>query len=439
MSIDEEEPRPPRRAKPIPETPKGRPALPPSGKTPEGTNTWKPATAPRPPDGPSTPRSTPTKRRVSSDREPKPVEGGPNLFERVVWGKVSTGHLAIFCRQYAAYLSAGVDQIKALDSLQKQFARSALGPVIGRLSQSVRQGDALGDAFGREPQAFDNLFMSMIQVAEARGGVPETLRTLSEHYESRQRLIRQARSAMIYPAAVILVATAVGGLLTIFVLPKLVGILEDMVRGKAASLPAPTRALMAFSHFIQTIGWFVLPLAFFGIIFGVVFAYRTTRGKAALDEISLYVPVLGSLLRKIDTARFSRTLSALLSAGVDFAASLDLTANVLHLVPFRKAVRGASALIVEGTELSEALKISHRFPYDVIAVVESGEETGKLPETLDKLADDYEEQVEHMVKNLGSLIQPLIVIFLGGIVLFIALAFIMAYISVIANLAGAGG
>jgi type II secretory pathway component PulF len=401
----------------------------------EGMNTWTPADPPAMPGRPGPRTSSSTKRKSGADKEPRQAEGGPGLFERVIWGRVSTGHLASFCRQFAVYSDAGVPLIRALESLQKQFAKTALGDVIRRVTGRVQRGETLTDACAKEPQAFDGLFLSMLEVAEMRGGVPETLRRMGDQYEARQRLIRQARSALIYPAFVILVATVVGGLLTIFILPKLVGILADMTRGRG-ELPWPPRALMAISHFIETTGWYALPLLFFGTIFGLAWAYRKPKGKAALDEVSLYVPVLGTLLRKIDTARFSRTLSALLAAGVEYSHSLALTSKVLHLVPFRRAVMGCSTLIAEGTELSEALETSRRFPLDLIAVVQSGEETGRLPETLDKLADDYEEQVEHMVKNLGSLIQPLILLGLGAVVGFIVIAFLMAYVSVIANLAG---
>jgi type II secretory pathway component PulF len=278
----------------------------------------------------------------------------------------------------------------------------------------------------------------MVAVAEARGGMPETLRKLGDHYEARQRLIRQARGALIYPAIVLMLVVIVGGLLTIVVLPSLVGILEDMVGQGGAELPLPTRMLIALSHFIAAMGWWLLPLLFFGGIFGLWRLYKTRGGKAMLDHVSLYIPVFGLLMRKIDTTRFARTLSSLLSAGVDYGESLDLTADVLHLTPFQNAVRNSREAVMEGFALSEALDEAKRFTPDVIAIVETGEETGQLPETLDGLADDYEDQVNHMVRNLGQLIQPIIVIGLGGVVLFIVLAFVMAYVSVITKLAGGG-
>jgi type II secretory pathway component PulF len=361
------------------------------------------------------------------------VPAGPSWGERIFFGRVGAGQLALFCRQFAAYLDAGVDLLKALSSLERQFARSALGPVIGRLLLSVRRGDALAEAMAREPQAFDTLFLSMIRVAEARGGVPETLRMLAHHYEARQNLIRQARSAMIYPIAVLVVAAGVVALLTLWLLPMFVSLLQD-IAGRGAVLPLPSRALMAFSKFIQMLGWWLIPIVLIAGPIAVYRIYRTAPGKRVMDELALWVPVLGKLLRKLDTTRFARALASLLGAGVDVGTSLDLTADVLQLDPFRRALRGARAAVLDGSELSVALGVTGRFSPDVIAILDSGEETGKLPEALEHLADDYEEQVAYMVKNMGQLIQPLLIIMLGGIVLFIILAVLLPYIQILTSL-----
>lgn len=369
--------------------------------------------------------------------EPREAEGGPGFFERVVFGRVSAGHLATFCRQAAAYLDAGVDLGRALAALQKQFARTALGPVIGRLITAVRGGSELAEAMTAEPQAFDSLFLSMVRVAEARGGLPETLRRMAHHYEARQRMIRQARSALIYPVIVIVTVGAVGWLLTAFVLPKLVDLLADMTRGRGG-LPTPTRILMSISSFIQWIGWWAIPLGVIVAGYLLLRFYRTPPGKAAIDELALAVPGVGGLIRSLDTARFARTLAALLDAGVDYGQALDLTAEVVQTSPMRRAVRGARSEVLEGVELSAALDASRRFPMDVVAMVQTGEESGKLPESLDKLADNYEEKVERMVQDIGSLIRPLVILVVGGIVFFIALAFISAYVSVLTGLAGGG-
>ncbi|MHC5543407.1 type II secretion system F family protein, partial [Singulisphaera rosea] len=363
-----------------------------------------------------------------------PSSGGPTWWERIVFGQVGSGHLARFCRQFASYLNAGFDIVKALSSLEKQFGRTALGPVIGRMTLGVRRGDSLAEVVAKEPQAFDRLFVNMIKVAEARGGVPETLQSLAHQYESRQSLIRQARSAMIYPIIVLIVASGAIALITIYLLPIFIELLKDIAKG--TTLPLPSRVLMAFSSFMGWIGWWLAPLSFVAVPFLALRMYKTKRGKSLMDEASLWVPVLGSLLQKIDTTRLARTLSALLGAGVDVGTSLDLTAEVMRLDPFRNAVRRARTTVVNGEELSVALQASNRFGPDVIAIINSGEETGKLPESLEKLADDYEEQVAYMVKNMGQLVQPVLLVIMGGIVLFIILAVLLPYISVLTSLAG---
>lgn len=373
------------------------------------------------------------KARTGSKKEPTPVTGGPNLVERIVFGRVGTGHLAVFCRQFGSYMNAGVPITRSLDSLQKQFARTALGPVLERVSLSVRRGDSLSDAMKREPDAFDAQFIAMISVAEARGGIPEVMKRMGIGYEKRQSLIRQARSALIYPTILIVVALAVGFLLTIFVLPKLVGILTDMLQGKNISMPLPTRMLISFNEFIIRFGWFVVPIGAIGTVFGLIWFYRRPRGKAMMDEAALWVPVLGKLLRMIDTARFGRVLSTLLDAGVDIGTSLDLTADTMTLVPYRRAITRTREAVMEGSEIADALRDTHRFPEDTLAIVNAGEETGKLPESLDRMAADYEERIEVMVKSLGSLIQPVIIILGGAIVLFILLAFMLAYVQILTS------
>jgi type II secretory pathway component PulF len=359
--------------------------------------------------------------------------GGPGWVERVVLGRVSNGSLGLFCKQLATYLDSGVDILKALGSLEEQFARSAIGPVIGRIRQRIKGGMTLSAAMGREEGVFDRLTMSMIRVAEAHGGLPEVLRELSRHYEARQRLFRQARSALIQPAIVLTIAAGVIGLLSYFVLPKMVDLLRDAA-GKSAELPGPTKLLIAFSDFVVAMGWWLVPAAVIGGGIFLVKFYKTDAGKSLLDGLALRVPVVGGLLRKIDTTRFARTLSTLLGAGVGVGDSMALTAEAQMLEPYRKVVGGLRREVLEGQELSEGLRRSGRFDRDVIERVAAGEHTGRLPEMLAHIAEDYEEQVEHMVKNLGQLIQPLLILVVGGFVFFIIVAFVMAYVSILTSL-----
>jgi type IV pilus assembly protein PilC len=311
-----------------------------------------------------------------------------------------------------------------------------LGPILGRIQLSIRRGTTLEEAMAREPQAFGPMFLSMIKVAEARGGVPETLKMLAQHYEARQRLLRTARSAMIYPVIVITVASVVVALVSIFLLPQFARTLKDIVGNK--NLPLPSEILMAFSGFVQYIGWWLIPVAMISTPFLLLYIYKTPAGKAVMDRMALATPVFGSLFRKLDTSRFARTLSVLLNAGVDVGSSIDMTADVLRMSPIRRAVRSARPKIIAGEELSGILDDTRQFTPDVISVIASGEETGKLPESLAHLADDYDEQVEIMVANLGHLVQPLIIVVLGAMVLFIILAVFLPIIQMISSLAAPG-
>ena len=184
-----------------------------------------------------------------------------------------------------------MDYTRTFSSLERQFTGSALGPAIGRIRLAIKTGSNLEEAMAREPQIFNTLFLSMIRVAEARGGVPETLRIMGNHYEARQRLIRQARSAMIYPVIVLTMAAGVIALLTIFLLPMFASLLRDI--DKKTQLPLPSRALLAFSSFVSWIGWWMIPLVMIGTPFLLYRFYRTSPGKALIDRLILRIPVFG--------------------------------------------------------------------------------------------------------------------------------------------------
>ena len=271
---------------------------------------------------------------------------------------------------------------------------------------------------------------------EVQGSIPETLRLLSVEYESRLRMIRQTKSALIYPAFVVFLSVTVSALLTILVLPPLVEIMQEVVREKHVELELPmmTQLLIRISDFIAAGGWWGIPLALVGSAALFIGAYRLKRGKALLDAVLIRLPLIGQLLWKIDTTRFCRTLSTLLNAGVDIGSSLELTADTLLLVPMRRAVLQARDSITQGESLSASLELTNRFPPDIPALIKSGEETGRVPESMLTMADQYEEEVEFIVKNLGTLLQPVITVVVGGVVFFIAVAFFMGYAAVLSHL-----
>ncbi len=425
---------PPPRHRPTTDPSRRPPPLPPEAST------FRPNPAGEAAPGAAKPRKK--KATSRADRDPldaKPLipADGPKWWERILFGRVSSGQLAQFSRQFASYLNAGVDILRSLSSLEKQFGGTALGPVIGRMQVAIKRGASLEDAMARETSTFGPMYLSMIRVAEARGGVPETLKMLAQNLEARQRLIRQARSAMIYPTIVLIVAGLVVTLLSIYILPLFASLLRDISRN--TTLPLASRLLMAFSTFVQYAGWWLMPLLLFGSPFLLARLYRTAPGKAIMDRAVLWMPVFGQLCRKLDTSRFARTMSVLLDAGLDFGSAIDLTGDVVVMTPIRRAVRQSKEKVLAGQELGTTLEKSGQFSPDVIAVITTGEETGKLPESLEHLADEYDEQIAVMVKNLGHLVQPLVTIILGVIVLFIILAVILPIIQMISSLASPGG
>ena len=446
MSRDPEDlgssqPRRPRPPAGAPKRPGAQPPPVPQTGDPDGTtfrpNPARPGSSSRTAAGAGAKSAKGTRSTQFDSEHREPLAPGPKWWERIFFGRVSSGQLAQFCRQFASYLNAGVDYSRTFSSLEKQFAGSALGPAVGRMRLAIKGGSTLEEAMDREPQIFGTMFLSMIRVAEARGGVPETLRMMGNHYEARQRLIRQARSAMIYPVIVLTMAGGVIALLTLVLLPMFASMLKDIDRKN--QLPLPSRALIAFSNFVSWVGWWLIPLVLVGTPFLIYRFYKTAPGKALIDRLILRTPVFGALCRKLDISRFARTLSTLLDAGVDVGSSIDLTAGVLAMTPISQAVRAAKDKVMQGKELSVALVPSGQFSPDVIAVLQTGEETGKVPESLNHLADDYEEQVSGMVKNLGHLIQPLLVVILGGVVFFIILAVFLPYLQMITSLASPGG
>jgi type IV pilus assembly protein PilC len=375
------------------------------------------------------------------------IEAGANLArpywtELSLFGKASSKLMAAFCRQFAAYLESGVTLVRALDSLRRQFKGTVLGPVVGRLGLEVRRGSSLTDAFNSDAGSYDRLFITTMHAAEARGAVPETLKMLSEHYVSRQRIHRQARSALIYPSIVIFLTACLGTLLTVWVLPILVDLLTDLVKHTPPkrlvnfSLPWPTRTLMGLSEFVRQGGWWIIPTVLAALFLGPWILYRTRPGKTVLDYLALHVPLLGNFLLMIDSSRFARTLSALLGSGIDIGSSLELSSEVVTLVPLRNAVLRSRDAVMEGASLAASLSASRLFPGELVTVVESGEETGRLPEILLPLADDYDDQIEHFVKDIGNLIQPLILVLLGGLVRFVVIAFVLGYTTVLSRLSG---
>lgn len=407
----------------------------------DDASTFRPAPSAKPKREPSfsrqtaddgiseSPRQLKSKKKSRNDFDMSDEEyletGGPTLVERILYGKVGTKQLALFYRQMSQYLLAGLDLPMALKGAQKQFRHKALGPVIARMIDGVMTGRSMAEVFQREPQAFDRLAVNMIRAADSRGAVPEILVELAEIQEFRARTVKNIASASIYPIMVLSIATLCLLIIAVFVGPLFNGVIGDLIPpNKRDSLILPTRMLFALNQALMVLGPLMPIFVIFGTVLGIWLGYKTEAGRTILDELYWYVPIFGKIQKFIDLSRMGRMLGALLEAGVATPKALALTAGVVRLKPFERALLKAEAATKDGDEIAPVFAASGRFPYEVIGLIETGETTGKLPYSLQRIGTDYEERATMMIKNLSTLIQPIVTIILGLVVGFIAIAFV---------------
>lgn len=338
--------------------------------------------------------------------------------------------LSRFCLAFSQLLDAGVPLSRSLAQLEKQFAGRPLGARLAEVRRDAKAGVGLADAFGKHPETFDEFFRAMLAVAEARGGYPEIFRELARHYEVKERLTKQVFSALIYPAIVLTFALLLTFFLSWVILPLFASFLEDM--GRRGPLPLPSRVLMAISAFMTAVGFWLFPAILVAALVLIPRWYRTAAGKRAIDGLLRRIPVLGNLYNLLDQARFARAMAILVESGIDYAESLRLAGATLFLDGSRGAVAAMADLVEEGTELAVAADLASGFlDFELHQAIETGEESGNLPQILDRVAANYEERAALIVKNLGTIIQPVLYVALGGIVLFVILAVILPYLSLI--------
>ncbi len=332
-------------------------------------------------------------------------------------GRVSLRALAVFTRQFSTMLNAGLPLLSCLEILAKQTESAGLRRVLGEVRGDVEGGLALADALRRQPKIFDNLYVNMVESGETGGALDVILMRLATYLEKTAALRRKIRGAMIYPAIISLVAVGAISIMLLFVIP----IFAKMFEGVGAELPAMTQLVIAMSNFLKI--W-ALPLL---IIFIALFTilrrwHKTESGAKAMDPILLKVPVFGDLMRKQAIARFSRTLSTLLSSGVPIIDALEITARSAGNWVVENAILKARTSIKGGENIADPLGKTAVFPPMVTQMIAIGEASGGLDEMLSKVADFYDAEVDQAVENLTSALEPVIMVFLGGIVGFLVIA-----------------
>jgi type IV pilus assembly protein PilC len=332
--------------------------------------------------------------------------------------KVSVKDKAVFSRQFAALVNAGVAIVRSLGVLAEQCSNPKLKKALEEISSDVQSGINLSDSMRKHPDCFDGLYVSMVQAGEIGGVLDEVLNRLAKLLEDMARLQNQIKSAMSYPLVVGFLATAIFVGMTVFLIPIFANIFEDI----GVELPALTQFLMTCSKVLRSYWSLVIIFGFMVASFLYKQYYKTRVGKETIDRLSLKVPLFGDLIQKSAVARFSRTFGSLTRSGVPIITCLEIVRDTSGNQVIANAIDDARKEVQEGGMISTALDKSKVFPAMAIQMMMIGEETGEVDGMLMKVADFYEDEVEQAVKSLTSVLEPLMIVVLGGMVGTILLA-----------------
>ncbi len=361
----------------------------------------------------------------------RPKSGGFSMPKLGGGVSVSTKDLAIFTRQFATMISAGLPLVQCLDILAKQSSKPSFGRVINEVTREVEAGATLSDALGRHKSVFDDLFRNMVAAGEAGGVLDDILSRLAEYIEKADALKRKVQGAMVYPAVVLTVALGATAFMLIFIIPTFAKMFMDF----GGELPLPTKIVLGASNFLMHFWWLMLLGAFGGVV-AVQRYYATENGHRQIDGMLIRMPVLGDVLLKGAVARFTRTLGTLIASGVPILAGLEITARTAGNKVIAEAIMSARASIREGETVSAPLKSSGVFPPMVTQMISVGEQTGALDEMLKKIAVFYEAEVDTAVDTLTSVIEPIMIVVMGGIVGGMVVAMYLPMFKLISVVAG---
>ena len=341
---------------------------------------------------------------ISAKREPIKI---PFLNSE----KVKLKELSIYSRQLAVLIDAELPLIQSLNILAEQTRNKYFKKVITSVSEDVEAGSSLNQAKRKFPKVFDDLYCNLVASGEQSGSLDIMLQRLADYIEKIVKLRSQVRQAMIYPSAIVTSAL----LVAIFLLWKVIPIFSNIFAELGAALPGITQAVITLSHFVQNYIIFV----FIGVIAAIfLFRYyrKTPPGRQVVDRVILRAPLFGKLMSKVAISRVTRTLSTLLSGGVSMLECLKISASTAGNVIIEKAVMDARRMVSEGRSLTDAFKVGGRFPFMMTQMIKVGEETGTLDQMLGKLADFYDDEVSSTVSALLSMLEPIMMIYVGGIV-----------------------
>ena len=324
---------------------------------------------------------------------------------------IKTRDVVIFTRQFSTMINSGLPLVQALTILAEQTDNKSLAEVTKKVVFDVESGNTVADALSKHPKAFTNLYVNMVAAGEAGGILDTILMRLATFLEKNDALVRKVKGAMIYPSVIMSVAAIAIIVLLLFVIP----VFESMFASVGQALPLPTRIVIGASRFLKSYWWMVFG-GFAGFAFLLRRYYASNNGKLVIDRLMLKMPVLGDVLRKSAVSRFTRTLGTLISSGVSILEGLEITAKTAGNRVIQDAIMASRASIAGGDTIAQPLQKSKVFPPMVISMIAVGEQTGGLDEMLSKIADFYDEEVDAAVSNLLSLLEPIMIVFLGVVV-----------------------
>lgn len=333
-------------------------------------------------------------------------------------GRVKDKDIVIFTRQFSTMIDAGLPLVQALEILSNQVENKTLAKILAQVKIDVEGGSTYADALKRHPKIFSELYVNMVAAGETGGILDTILNRLANYIEKAMKLKKKVKGAMVYPAVVTTVAVLVIAVIMIFVVPTFAKMFAQL----GGTLPTPTRLVMGMSAFISGIGGLITLCTIIAIIIFIVQIRKTEKGRFITDKIMLKMPVFGILLLKVAVAKFTRTLGTLISSGVPILDGLEITAKTAGNKVIERSVNRLRTEVSEGKTISEPLMAEKIFPPMVNHMIAVGEATGALDSMMSKIADFYDDEVDNAVNNLTAMMEPMLMVFLGGSVGFIVVA-----------------
>jgi type IV pilus assembly protein PilC len=323
-------------------------------------------------------------------------------------GSVALADLVIFTRQLATMIDAGLAMVQCLQALAEQTSNKIMRDTIKDVCTRVEGGDSFSEALAKHPKTFNRLYICMVGAGERGGLLAEILARLATYLENTARLRKKVKSAMMYPTAVTIVAIGI----TVFLLVKVVPVFGDVYKGFGSKLPAPTQALIDLSNFVQSYLLYLIA-ATGAAVYGWLAYLKTKQGREFWDRTRIRLPIFGVIAHKICLARFTRTFASLVRSGVPILEVLQIVSNTVGNVVMEKALRASAGDIERGEGISAALGKHPVFPIMIIRMITAGEQTGKIENMLERISDFLDDEIETTLSGLTSLIEPLLIVFLG--------------------------